>query len=1008
MRTINAPGVEWREIDKSGYSPAMVGTGCFIPLFSDKGEPYKPMEFTSRSAFEKYYGTPDNEAERYGYAAACEVLNQNGRLWCARLPYDNAAFEKVVGVKYSLRREKDYIGLSSILSCIDKEAGISSYVPADATKSKWWKVQEADQEIRDAFVIYGGRNPVLYDLSAIDEYRTDEAKVPADTFLIVDTTNATYGRVKEDTRLGQKREVIGIVPVVTTAANALYAQSLIQLDLGEISAYESLKDDVLTSLVATSSDGSNLSIDGVEMVNGGLSSDDLVKRINTDSYYSMITSIPSLSVNVIDQYADLFDTKDKAEDKFKYIQSQIQAGDKNYLKYEGYSVAGLVSAFYLSCNMQHENGYHVEFITTCALTGTAEAMFNELNERARRPQFIYTCSADAYGVGLEIANDALQTTCIARELSAYDVSAVVCIDYEMDGSELTSQPKFRLFEEIYTSREERDNKYKDLLSDTIHVDQTSLSAWDQIGVGGFITDDDKEAQAWGIISAETVSCDEKLDPSDPRYGIHGIDFDDGVPETMALDAANYFSTIHPSENGGFEADHLKDIGVVVYRCYLDPAEGNKVSYEPVEAFCGSLFKDDKDPNTGVTKFIDTIINTNSQYINFFSNCYASTASKKFYKDDCDILIASPERGAVLGLYSPMTKEDISITKSIYDGLNKAFEKVEDINKLQIDIVCDAGISNIASYLKAIFGDKGPYDLMITDDLGNSMLGMWKCKKHDDPAVKTWKTVVQKLDNFCKNVRKDCMFVTECPRPLVLQGQKKIIRDTKPANTIDANILPYLPAICGLNTNFGAGYLDWFEMADDYTGDFFWCPPSIKAMGVMINCDVNYWYWDAPAGLNRGVIQCTDVAFSPTIKQAGPIYEKNWNYAINYPNDGVVLEGQKTFQTKPSAFDRINVRRLFLRLERAAYQVSRYFVYEGHTAYTRQRLVDALDPYFKEAKNNGGIYDYIIKCDEENNPPDVIDRNELHVQIGIKPVKTIEFIMIDFICARTGASWAEVL
>ena len=89
-------------------------------------------------------------------------------------------------------------------------------------------------------------------------------------------------------------------------------------------------------------------------------------------------------------------------------------------------------------------------------------------------------------------------------------------------------------------------------------------------------------------------------------------------------------------------------------------------------------------------------------------------------------------------------------------------------------------------------------------------------------------------------------------------------------------------------------------------------------------------------------------------------------------------------------------------------MSRYFVYEGHTAYTRQRLVDALDPYFKDAKNRGGIYDYIIKCDDENNPPEVIDRNELHVQIGIKPVKTIEFITIEFICARTGASWSEVL
>lgn len=1007
MRTINAPGVEWREIDKSGYSPAMVGTGCFIPLFSDKGEPYKPMEFTSRSAFEKYYGTPDNEAERYGYAAACEVLNQNGRLWCSRLPYDNAAFEKVVGVKYSLRKEKDFKGLDVVYDVdIDPETEEEISSVNKKESGKWYKVHEADDELKDAYVIYGGRTPILYDLSAIDEFRNDEAKVPANTFLIVDTTNATYGRVKEDYRLGQKREVIGIVPVVTTAANAMYAQSLIQLDLAEISAYESLKDNFLKALEVYDADGNLCAIDGNELCTGGLLETDLVKRINVDNYYSMITSIPSVSVNVVDQYG-IYETKQDAENELKEVQKKIQENNKDYLKYEGYSVVGLVSAFYLTCNMQYEEGYHVEFTTTCDLTGTAEAMFNELNERARRPEFIYTCSADAYGVGSEIAKDALQTTCIARELSAYNVSVVVCVDYEMD-SELTSQPKFRPFEKIYSSAEERDNKYADLLSDTIHVDQTSLSAWDQIGVGGFTTDSEKEAQAWGIISAETVSCDEELNSTDPRYGVHGLDFDDGVPETIALDAANYFSTIQPASDGGFEADHLKDIGVVVYRCYLDPAEGNKVSYEPVEAFCGSLCKDDKDPNTGVTKFIDTIVNTNSEYINFFSNCFNDKTNKKFYRDDCDILIAEPCTGAVLGLYSPMTKEDISISKSIYDGLNKAFEKVEDINKLQIDIVCDAGISNIASYLKAIFGDKGPYDLMITDDLGNSMLGMWKCKKYDDPSVKTWKTVVQKLDNFCKNVRKDCMFVTECPRPLVLQGQKKIIRDTKPANTIDANILPYLPAVCGLNTNFGAGYLDWFEMADDYTGDFFWCPPSIKAMGVMINCDVNYWYWDAPAGLNRGVIQCTDVAFSPTIKQAGPIYEKNWNYAIHYPNDGVVLEGQKTFQTKPSAFDRINVRRLFLRLERAAYQVSRYFVYEGHTAYTRQRLVDALDPYFKEAKNNGGIYDYIIKCDEENNPPDVIDRNELHVQIGIKPVKTIEFIMIDFICARTGASWSEVL
>ena len=180
------------------------------------------------------------------------------------------------------------------------------------------------------------------------------------------------------------------------------------------------------------------------------------------------------------------------------------------------------------------------------------------------------------------------------------------------------------------------------------------------------------------------------------------------------------------------------------------------------------------------------------------------------------------------------------------------------------------------------------------------------------------------------------------------------------------------------------------------------------MGVYINTDVNFNYWDAPAGLNRGMVAATDVAFSPTQKQAGAIYEKSLNYSINYPADGIVLEGQKTTQVKPSAFDRVNVRRLFLRLERASYKVARYFVYEGNTAYTRQRLVDALDPYFKEAKIGGGVYDYKIICDETVNTPEVIDRNELHVKIGIKPTKTAEFIMIDFIALATGGSFEEAM
>jgi hypothetical protein len=106
IRTITAPGVQINEIDKSGYTPAMTGTAVYLAGFTNKGEAYKPMEFTSRSALESYYGVPDNEAERYFFAAACETLNQGGRLYTARLPYDNAAFEKMVGIKYSLATTK--------------------------------------------------------------------------------------------------------------------------------------------------------------------------------------------------------------------------------------------------------------------------------------------------------------------------------------------------------------------------------------------------------------------------------------------------------------------------------------------------------------------------------------------------------------------------------------------------------------------------------------------------------------------------------------------------------------------------------------------------------------------------------------------------------------------------------------------------------------------------------------------------------------------------------------
>ena len=119
-------------------------------------------------------------------------------------------------------------------------------------------------------------------------------------------------------------------------------------------------------------------------------------------------------------------------------------------------------------------------------------------------------------------------------------------------------------------------------------------------------------------------------------------------------------------------------------------------------------------------------------------------------------------------------------------------------------------------------------------------------------------------------------------------------------------------------------------------------------------------------------------------------------------------GQKTLQTKPTAFDRINVRRLFLALERATQRALKYFVFEPNTEFTRNRLRNTILPIFEFAKNTEGLYDYLIVCDDRNNTPDSIDRNELIVDIYLKPVRTAEFLLVNFIATRTGQNFQELI
>lgn len=253
-----------------------------------------------------------------------------------------------------------------------------------------------------------------------------------------------------------------------------------------------------------------------------------------------------------------------------------------------------------------------------------------------------------------------------------------------------------------------------------------------------------------------------------------------------------------------------------------------------------------------------------------------------------------------------------------------------------------------------------------------------------------------------------MYIADGLRPFCLDGDSKIVRATAPKNTVSNSIIPKLKWMSGaLNSSYAAGYCNWFYQTDKSTGDYFWIPPSIKAAGVYAYCDEYFHTWNAPAGMTRGIVNnAVDVAFIPNDDEAGQIYSNKWNYAMSYPMQGIVIEGHKTFQLDMTALDRVNVRRLMLYLEKQTYYIAQAFKYESNNEYTRQRFVDQLSEVFDAAVEGFGVKEYYIKCDEELNPPEVVDNNELRCKIAVKPVKVVDYIVIDMIATRQSASISE--
>ena len=277
--------------------------------------------------------------------------------------------------------------------------------------------------------------------------------------------------------------------------------------------------------------------------------------------------------------------------------------------------------------------------------------------------------------------------------------------------------------------------------------------------------------------------------------------------------------------------------------------------------------------------------------------------------------------------------------------------------------------------------------------------------------------------------------------LVIGGSSSIVGDTAAAQDTHVTMItqlvegrkdcvgftsPYRAAVVGVTTSVqqaeniriaanlcpSSSYMvmdsGYMYMYDKYNDLYRFVPLNGSTAGLCANTDQVADAWFSPAGYSRGNVRgAIKLAFNPDKADRDVLYQARVNPVVNFPGQGVVLFGDKTALTKPSAFDRINVRRLFLVLEKAIATAAKFQLFEFNDEFTRAQFRNLIEPFLRDVQGRRGITDFSVKCDASNNTGSVIDRNEFVADIFVKPNRSINFITLNFVATRTGVAFSEV-
>jgi hypothetical protein len=248
-------------------------------------------------------------------------------------------------------------------------------------------------------------------------------------------------------------------------------------------------------------------------------------------------------------------------------------------------------------------------------------------------------------------------------------------------------------------------------------------------------------------------------------------------------------------------------------------------------------------------------------------------------------------------------------------------------------------------------------------------------------------------------RKDCV--------AVISPHKSGIVNITNSDTQTTNIINFFDPITSSSyAVFDSGYKYMF---DRFNNTFRYIPCNADVAGLMARTSINQYSWFSPAGASRGAINgAVKLAYNPSKAQRDLLYPRRINPIIFSPGAGIILYGDKTALSYTSAFDRINVRRLFLTIESTIERAARAQLFEFNDVITRSNFLNIVEPYLRDVKSKRGITDFLVVCDETNNTPDVIDGNQFRADIFVKPARSINFIGLTFVATRTGVSFEEVV